>query len=185
MRIAENNNWLFDEIVDFYYPTSPAVKDYKAFVTEELEDYWPDQFEVYYYYSIGLLTRYSYNFYDDKYDGKVFDRNMGKVLLQFGNLYFQKGIELARREAVLVQDYVEKYKPTVWDNKTNQELTFHIEYTWKTNNRKPCEFCKEHNGKPLNNKSIHSHWNCRCDIQEHTWYTTKNGEKLYEETKIL
>lgn len=185
MKIDSEINWLFDEIVDFYYPTSPSVKDYKAFVTEELEDYWPDPFEVYLYYVNGLLTRYTYNYYDEKYDDKVFSRNMDKVLLQFGNLYFQKGIELVRREVYLVQQYVDKYKPTVWDNKTNQELQYHVEYTWKTGGHKPCEICSSNNGKPITNKTIHSHWHCRCRIQEREWYTTKNGETLYETIKIL
>ncbi len=186
-KIGEETNNLFDELTDFYYPDSPAISQFKDVIKEELQEYWMDPYELWYYYSIGYLQRFAYNYYNDgSYSPSVFQKNMERATIKFGNMCFKNGLDIVRLQSKKVQQYVEQFKPTVWDNKTNQELTYHIEYHWVTRGPNPCDFCKIQNGRNLVKVDVlKAHWNCRCQILQTEWYEDSSGNKYYESEKLL
>lgn len=187
-KIGVETNLLFDEITDFYYPNSSAVQQFKQPIKDEVYEYWFDPYELWYYYSIGALTRYVNNYYPNyaKYDPSTFKRNMEKSLTNYGNYCFSSGQRVVRHQAQLLQEYVEKFHPTIWDNRTNQELEYHIEYIWVAKGQNPCEICKNMDGKNIVVLDIDkAHWNCRCVLVQTEWYTDKSGKKYYESEKVL
>ena len=187
-KIGVETSILFDEITALYYPDSPAVAQFREPIKEEVYEYWIDPYEVWYYYSIGAIQRHVYNYYDNpqSHSQSTFQKQMDRALTNYGNLCFKSGLDVIRVQSKKVQEYVEKFKPTIWDNKTNQELEYHIEYYWETNGPNPCDFCKAQDGKNLIKIDVlKAHWNCRCQIVQKEWYTDKNGNKYYESEKTL
>lgn len=187
-KIGVETNLLFDEITNFYYPDALPVQQFREPIKEEVYEYWVDPYELWYYYSIGAIQRYVYNYYDDyrRYDPSTFKKNMNKALINYGNSCFSRGQNVVRHQAQLVQEYVEKFHPTIWDDKTNQELEYHIEYIWKTKGPNPCKVCQSLDDKNIVTIDVDkAHWNCRCVLIQKEWYTDKKGTKYYESEKTL
>lgn len=151
-------------------------------------EYWIDPFELYYYYSINAIQRYVYNYYDDnrRYDPSTFERNMKKVVTNYGNTIRTKGVQIVRKEAEKVMEYVDEYSPMIYDVELERDLVYHIEYIWRTLGHNPCEICKSYDGKNITTVNLNkAHWNCMCALEIHEWYEDEDGGIYYENTRIL
>lgn len=187
-KIEVETNKLFDELTDFYYPKTECVQQYKQLIKDDLYIYWIDPYELWYYYSIGYLQRFVYNYYDKNksYDLSTLQKNMNKSLINYGNTLFKYGLDVIRHQSQMLQEYVDKYKPEIYDERTGQNLTYRIEYYWITGGPNPCDFCKSQNGKNIVNVNVEkAHWNCRCQILQKEWYEDRHGKKYYENIKTL
>lgn len=186
----EETNWLFDEIFQRVYPEPkefPELQSYKDFVRETLDIYydWVDPYELWYYYINNYVMRYVNNYYDyDRYDPRIFKKNIFRALHNYCGTQQEKVIEMARNEVLSITE-TNKYKiKKVFHN--GNIGTYHIKYIWKTSNKEACKYCKSLNNKEFTSKKmIHQHWNCRCKIEQHIQIISNNGEILFENVKIL
>lgn len=143
-------------------------------------DVWEDML----YFAYNPLTRYLYN--KDVQPKSVFEKNMDKVVERYTIALREKAIVTIRNKYKEVAEELSKQTIHAYDEKYG-DLEYHVEFLWQTENRKnTCDVCHSYNGKRLEEiPGLHPHFNCRCYILKHSWYTDKNGKILYEDKEIL
>lgn len=165
----------------------PELQTYKGIVRDDVGMWynWVDPYELWYYYINNFVMRYVNNYYGyEKYDPKIFKKNMDKAIDNYWNTQREKCVEMARAEVVSIQEMIQTYKPRVFRNGKEGQLT--MTYTWKTEDKEACKYCQELDGKQFTSyKMVHQHWNCRCKIQQDIKIISSDGEILLEKQKIL
>ena len=138
-----------------------------------------DAWEYLLYFTYEPLTRFLYN--KEVQPSRVFEKNMEKAIEKFCIGLREKAIVTIRNRYKELAEELKSY--TITDG----DLTYHVEFIWRTENgENTCDVCHSYNGKRLETiKNIHPHFNCRCYIEKHSWYTDKDGKILYENVEIL
>lgn len=164
----------------------PELQSYKGIVRDDVGVWynWIDPYELWYYYINNYVMRYVNNYYgDNKYDPRVFKRNINKALDNYWNTQREKCIEMARAEVVSIMEMMKQYNPIIFHN--GKEGKLELVYSWLTEDNDACKQCRKLDGKQFNNyKMVHQHWNCRCQILQLTKVIYTNGEVL-QSTKVL
>lgn len=165
----------------------PELQSYKGIVQDDIGMWYNgvDPYELWYYYINNYVMRYVNNYYGyEKYDPRIFKKNINKAIDNYWNTQQEKCVEMARAEVVSIQETIKKYKPKIFHN--GKEGILVITYTWKTEDKDACKYCKKQDGKQFTSyKMVHQHWNCRCKIQQDTKIITDYGEILLDKQKIL
>ena len=96
----ENSTILFDEFMEFVFSKlpepfhkfkEPLMEEYQGGIIDDLYDVW-------YYYSNGPTMRYINNYYEyNKYDPKLYKRNMFKAIHYLCKLEQERIIETTRK----------------------------------------------------------------------------------------
>ena len=168
------------------YPDIPELNSYQGFVREDIDQYihWNDPFELFYYYVSGYVMRYVNNYYNyEVYSPQLFQKNVFKAIDVFCNTEKNQCINMCRQECISISNMTEDYSiRTFYDD---EECDIEIYYVWKST---PgcCEKCETLDGSELRQiDDIHTHWNCKCEIEQHTQYVNNNDEILYEKIDVL
>ena len=165
----------------------PELEPYKGYVKDDydklLDDILP--YDLFYYYSNQYIMRYVNNYYNyEKYDPKLFRKNIEKAIDNYCNTQKEKAIEYARGEVVSITELMKGKKFKVFRN--GKEGTLTIKYIWRTTSSNACKHCIKMNGKEFNSeKMVRTHWHCRCKIEQITKIISDDGEILHNNKKIL
>lgn len=142
-------------------------------------DYW----QYLYYFVYRPVQTFVYN----PENTRQFHKNMERAVEQYSVGLKDKVITNTREKLVQLEKAIKEHPLEVYDEKLGITKYYHVEYYWQAENSKnTCEVCKSRNGKRLASiKNLKTHWNCRCTIIEHSWYTDKDGKILDEKLKVL
>lgn len=182
IKIVEETKWLFDEFTQKVFDTLPepfkGVKDYvledNGLIAEDLYDMW-------YYYINSPVMRYVNNYYEfEKYDLRVFEKNMYKALDNYARTNKEKLIDKARHILIHVSELSNNIN--ILDVNGNR---YKIEFIWVAE-PDACKLCRNLDGKIVTpNTRISTHWNCRCHLEEKVTIISPDGNILNEIVKIL
>lgn len=184
----EETNWLFDEMFQNVWPGDiPELEPYKGYVKDDLDRLLDEilPYDLFYYYSNSYIMRYVNNWYNyEKYDPKLFRKNIEKSIDMYCNTQKEKAIEYARAEVVSITELLKGKKFKVFHN--GKEGTLTIKYIWRTSSSDACKHCMKMDGKVFNSeKMVRTHWHCRCKIEKITKIVDDNGEILHSSKKLL
>ena len=139
MKIVENSTILFDEFMEFVFSRlpepfhkfkEPLMEEYQGGIIDDLYDVW-------YYYANGPTMRYINNYYEyNKYDPKLYKRNMFKAIHYLCRLEQERLIETTRKIMAELTDYSEDN--TVLDTDLNR---YKIYFVWVAEPG-ACKICK-------------------------------------------
>lgn len=183
MKIVENSKWLFDEYIQIVFDKLPEpFRKLKDPLSEEhqggvIEDLW----DVWYYYINSPVMRYVNNYYTfEKYDPRVFKKNMFRAIHYLCKLEQERLIETTRKMMAELSDYSEDNLVT--DVDLNR---YKIYFVWVAEPG-ACKLCREHDGKVLDSTHLFTtHWNCRCHLEQHIQVLSPEGEVISDTVKNL
>ena len=184
----EETNWLFDEMFQKVYPNDiPELEPYKGIVKDDLDTLLGDivPYDLFYYYSNQYIMRYVNNYYNyEKYDPKLFKKNINKAIDNYCDTQKEKAIEYSRAEVVSITELMKGKKFKVFRNGKEGNLT--VKYIWRTSSSDACKHCMKMDGKEFNSeKMVRTHWHCRCKIEQITKIVSDDGEILHNSKKLL
>jgi hypothetical protein len=182
MRLEEVSNNFIDGIFQDYW--WPFIKDMPNAQYLTGFDMDLDVWEYLMYFTYEPITRYVYN--REYSPEQRFEKNMDRACEKYGIGMREKVIIGMKNKCKEVQRYYSDHKITDWDPEYG-DLLFHVEYLWETEGgTKTCDVCHSYDGKNIEEiENLHPHFNCRCMIKQHTWWTDKNGKVVKESEKIL
>ena len=183
MKIVENSTILFDEFMEFVFSKLPEpFHKFKELLMEEYQGgIIDDLYDVWYYYSNGPTMRYINNYYEyNKYDPKLYKRNMFKAIHYLCQLEQERLIETTRKIMAELADYSEDN--TVLDTDLNR---YKIYFVWVAEPG-ACKICKDMDGRQLDSTHLFvTHWNCRCHLEQHIQVLSPEGEVISDKVKFL
>lgn len=149
-------------------------------------DYW----QYLYYFIYQPVQTFVYNQDTNKPNRdytRQFKKNMERAVERYSIGLQDKVINITREKLVELEKAIEENPPQVYDEKLGITKYYHVEYYWQAENSKnTCDVCKSRNGKKLSTiKDLKTHWNCRCTMLEHSWWTDDNGKIFDEKLKVL
>lgn len=165
----------------------PELDGYKGYVKDDLDKLLEDlsPYDLFYYYSNSYIMRYVNNYYNyEKYDPKLFKRNIERAIDTYCNTQKEKAIEYSRAEVISITELLKDRKLKVF--RKGKEGTLTLRYFWKTSSGDACKHCLKMDGKEFNSeKMARTHWHCRCKIEKVTSIVTDDGEILHRSKKLL
>ena len=179
----ENSKWVFDEYTQFIFNQLPEpFQKFKEPLCEEHQGgIIDDLYDVWYYYASGPTMRYVNNYYEfEKYDPKVYQRNMVKALHYLCKLEQERLVDMTRQMMTELSEYSEE-NPVVDVNLNRYEIYF----VWVAEPG-ACKMCRDMDGRRLDSEHrFVTHWNCRCHLEKHLTVLSPEGEVISDTVKIL
>lgn len=184
----EETKWLFDEMFQKVWPGDiPELEPYKGYVKDDLDKLLEEivPYDLFYYYSNPYVMRYVNNYYNnEKYDPKLFKKNIEKAIDMYCNTQREKAIEYSRAEVISITEYLKDKKIRVF--RKGNEGTLYIRYFWKTSSGDACRNCKKMDTKEFNSmKMARTHWHCRCKIEKIVQIIDDSGKVIHYDKKLL
>lgn len=180
----EETKWLFDEFTQHVFDRLPKpFEGVKNYITDEHEPglVEEDLWEMWYYYINSPVMRYVNNYYQfEKYDPKVFEKNMYKAIDNYARTNKERLVNDTRKMMLELSDVSDEVN--ILDTEGNR---YKIYFEWVAE-PDACEKCRRLDGTILKStKDFVTHWNCRCHLEEHVTIISPDGQKLDEIVKIL
>lgn len=162
----------------------PELQSRKGLVRDNLDDYfdWINPFELFYYYVSGYAMRYVNNYYDyGVYSPQLFQKNVFKAIDNFCKTEANRATDMCRAACVEIP----KQTQNIWRIYDDEDCQYKIKYIWKSQPN-CCDKCANNDGKEFKSQNqIFTHWNCRCNIEEHIQLVNSNNIIILDDVNIL